>query len=37
VLEELVAGRVVNQIEVAADVQEHAKVALQRMLAALPN
>ena len=37
VLEELVAGHVVNQIAVAQDVQEHAKVALQRMLAALPN
>ena len=36
VLEELVAGRVVNQISVAASVQENAKVALDRMLAAKP-
>jgi quinolinate synthase len=32
VLEELVAGRVVNQIRVDDDVAEWAKVALQRML-----
>ncbi|MFM5904502.1 MAG: quinolinate synthase NadA [Micrococcales bacterium] len=37
VLEELVAGRVVNQISVDQQVQHHAKVALERMLAALPN
>ena len=37
VLEELVAGRVVNQIAVDANVQVHSKVALERMLAALPN
>lgn len=36
VLEELVAGRVVNQISVASDVQENAKLALERMLAAKP-
>ena len=36
VLEELVAGRVVNQISVAADVQDNAKLALERMLAAKP-
>jgi len=32
VLEELVAGRVVNRISVEPDVAEWAKVALQRML-----
>ncbi len=32
VLEELIAGRVVNRIEVDADTTEWAKVALQRML-----
>jgi quinolinate synthase len=32
VLEELVAGRVVNRIQVGADTTEWAKVALQRML-----
>jgi quinolinate synthase len=37
VLEELVAGRVVNQITVEASVAEHARVALERMLAALPK
>jgi quinolinate synthase len=37
VLEELVAGRVVNQITVKASVAEHARVALERMLAALPK
>jgi len=37
VLEELVAGRVVNQISVAPEVQENAKVALERMLAAKPS
>ena len=36
VLEELVAGRVVNQIQVAEQVQADAKVALERMLAAKP-
>jgi quinolinate synthase len=37
VLEELVAGRVVNQISVAPEVQENAKLALERMLAAKPS
>ncbi|WP_291048576.1 quinolinate synthase NadA [Herbiconiux sp.] len=36
VLEELVAGRVVNQITVADDVAVPARVALERMLAARP-
>lgn len=36
VLEELVAGRVVNRIQVPADVAEPARVALERMLAAKP-
>ncbi|HEX6956245.1 MAG TPA: quinolinate synthase NadA, partial [Agromyces sp.] len=36
VLEELVAGRVVNRIEVGDDVAEPARVALERMLAAKP-
>ena len=36
VLEELVAGRVINQITVADDVAEPARVALERMLAAKP-
>ncbi|MEO0049265.1 MAG: hypothetical protein RL556_597 [Actinomycetota bacterium] len=36
VLEELVAGRVVNQISVDPEVQTYAKVALERMLAAKP-
>lgn len=36
VLEELVAGRTVNQISVDPAVTEHARVALKRMLAALP-
>jgi len=36
VLEELVAGRVTNQITVADDVAEPARVALERMLAAKP-
>lgn len=36
VLEELVAGRVVNQIKVSDEVQHNAKVALERMLAAKP-
>lgn len=36
VLEELVAGRVVNRIEVADHVAEPARVALERMLAAKP-
>ncbi len=37
VLEELVAGRVVNQVTVSDDVAAEAKVALERMLAALPK
>lgn len=37
VLEELVAGRVVNQISVAAGVAAPARVALERMLAAKPR
>ena len=37
VLEELVAGRVVNRIQVGADVAEPARVALERMLAAKPK
>ncbi|MCH8565517.1 quinolinate synthase NadA [Nesterenkonia sp. LB17] len=37
VLEELVAGRVNNQISVDAAVSVHAKVALDRMLAAKPK
>ncbi|MGP6171595.1 quinolinate synthase NadA [Microbacterium sp. A204] len=37
VLEELVAGRVVNQISVASDVADPARVALERMLAAKPR
>ncbi|MDR2722801.1 MAG: quinolinate synthase NadA [Cellulomonadaceae bacterium] len=37
VLEELVAGRVVNQITVPADVSAQARVALERMLAAQPK
>jgi len=37
VLEELVAGRVVNEISVAAAVQDDARVALERMLAAKPR
>ena len=36
VLEELVAGRVVNRIEVPAGVADPARVALERMLAARP-
>jgi len=36
VLEELVAGRTVNRIQVPAEVAEHARVALERMLAAVP-
>jgi quinolinate synthase len=36
VLERLVAGEVVNQISVSADVAEPARVALERMLAAKP-
>lgn len=36
VLEELVAGRVVNRIEVPAEVQEHSRTALERMLAVVP-
>lgn len=36
VLEELVAGRVVNQITVPAEQQGDAKIALERMLAARP-
>ena len=37
VLEELDKGNVVNQITVAADVQDNAKIALERMLAAKPQ
>ncbi|HCS62290.1 MAG TPA: quinolinate synthase [Microbacterium sp.] len=37
VLEELVAGRVVNQISVTADVADPARLALERMLAAKPR
>ncbi|KQV24881.1 quinolinate synthase NadA [Yonghaparkia sp. Root332] len=37
VLEELVAGRVVNEIVVDASVQSDARVALERMLAAKPR
>ena len=37
VLEELVAGRTVNEIVVSDDVSEPAKVALERMLAAVPQ
>ncbi|WP_425955200.1 quinolinate synthase NadA [Xylanimonas sp. McL0601] len=37
VLEELVAGRVVNQVSVPADIAADAKVALERMLAAKPK
>ena len=36
VLEELVAGRVVNRITVAESVQDHARTALERMLGARP-
>lgn len=36
VLEELVAGRIVNRITVDAAVQDNAKIALERMLAARP-
>ncbi len=36
VLEELAAGRVVNRITVADSVQDHARTALERMLAARP-
>ena len=36
VLEELVAGRVVNRITVPGDVADPARVALDRMLAAKP-
>lgn len=36
VLEELVAGRVVNRIDVPGDVAEPARLALERMLAAKP-
>jgi quinolinate synthase len=37
VLEELVAGRVVNRITVDDDVQQDARTALERMLAAKPQ
>jgi quinolinate synthase len=37
VLEELVAGRVINQITVDENVATHARTALERMLAALPK
>ena len=36
VLEELIAGRVVNRIEVPGDVADPARTALERMLAAKP-
>ena len=36
VLESLVAGRVVNQVSVAADVAGHARTAVERMLAVHP-
>jgi quinolinate synthase len=36
VLEELVEGRVVNQITVDDSVKDNAKIALERMLAARP-
>jgi quinolinate synthase len=36
VLEELVAGRVVNRITVTDSVAEPARIALERMLAAKP-
>jgi quinolinate synthase len=36
VLEELVAGRIVNRITVDDDVQANARTALERMLAARP-
>ena len=37
VLEELVAGRVINQITVDPETARDAQVALERMLAALPR
>ncbi|BAC17926.1 quinolinate synthetase complex, A subunit [Corynebacterium efficiens YS-314] len=37
VLEELVDGRVVNQISVSSDVADPARVALERMLAVVPT
>ena len=37
VLESLVAGEVVNQVRVSADVTAHARIALERMLAARPD
>ena len=37
VLEELVAGRVVNQVSVSDSVAQEASVALERMLAAVPK
>jgi quinolinate synthase len=37
VLEALVAGRVINQISVDETVATHARIALERMLAALPK
>ncbi|MER3389921.1 MAG: quinolinate synthase NadA [Microcella sp.] len=37
VLEELVAGRVVNEIAVASTIQDDARLALERMLAAKPR
>jgi quinolinate synthase len=36
VLEELVEGRIVNRITVDDAVQDNAKIALERMLAAKP-
>ena len=37
VLEELVAGNVVNEIVVPSTIQDNARVALERMLAAKPR
>ncbi len=37
VLEELVAGRVINQVSVSDSVAQEASVALERMLAAVPK
>ncbi|NMB23346.1 MAG: quinolinate synthase NadA, partial [Corynebacterium sp.] len=37
VLEELIDGRVVNQISVGEDVADPARVALERMLAVVPT
>jgi quinolinate synthase len=37
VLEELVAGRVQNRVQVSSDVADPARLALERMLAAKPR